>query len=58
MKREGRRVRGRRYCILGSDRDGCTNAGVREPGLHIYHNMVLAVLKGEGSRQKKQVRRG
>ena len=48
MRKEGRTVTGRGDCILGSDRDDFTKAGLRKARLHTDHHMVLAVLKGEG----------
>ena len=52
MRREGRTVTGRGNSILSSDRNEFTKARVREARLHTDHQMVLAVLRGEGSWQK------
>ena len=49
MRHEVSLVTGRGNYILSSDKDSFFKAGVQEARLHIYNQMVLAVLRGEGA---------
>ena len=51
MRREGRQVTGRGEYVLSTSRHTFFNAGVRETRMHTDHQMVLAVLRGEGAQR-------
>ena len=56
MRREFRTVTGRGDYILRSDRDDFNKAGVQDYRLHTDHRIVLAVIRGEGSRKNHRYR--
>ena len=58
MKREGQQVMGRGYCILSTDRRNFTNAGLQESCHGTDHNIILAMLQGEGALRNCRYIRG
>ena len=57
MRREDWQVTGRGEYILGTNRHHFFNTGIGEAWMNTDHQMVLAVLQGEGSQRSSEYRR-